>query len=43
MFSFHKVTLEDKDWMQKLLQEDGWYGSEYSFGINVLWGIKYHI
>lgn len=43
MFSFHKVTLEDKKWMQKLLQEDGWYGSEYSFGINVLWGIKYHI
>ena len=43
MFSFHKVTLEDKDWMQKLLWEDGWYGSEYSFGINVLWGIKYHI
>ena len=43
MFSFHKVTLDDKNWMQKLLQEDGWYGSEYSFGINVLWGIKYHI
>ena len=43
MFSFHKVTIEDKEWMQKLLWEDGWYGSEYSFGINVLWGIKYHI
>lgn len=43
MFSFHKVTIQDKDWMQKLLWEDGWYGSEYSFGANVLWGVKYHI
>lgn len=43
MFSFHKVTINDKKWMQQLLWEDGWYGSEYSFGANVLWGVKFHI
>lgn len=43
MFSFHKVTLADKDWMQPLLYQDGWSGSEYTFGTNILWGIKYHI
>ena len=43
MFSFHKVTLADKDWMQPLLFHDGWSGSEYTFGTNILWGVKYHI
>lgn len=43
MFSFHKVTINDKDWMQKLLYTDGWCGSEYAFGTNVFWGAKYHI
>ena len=29
--------------MQPLLFNDGWSGSEYTFGTNILWGVKYHI
>ncbi len=43
MFSFHKVTLKDMDWMKELLWNDGWFGSEYTFGANILWGHRYHI
>ena len=43
MLSFHEVTLRDREQMQKIFKEDGWYGSEYSFGNNILWGLKYHI
>lgn len=43
MFGFHRITLEDREHMKKIFEEDGWFGCEYTFGNNVLWGKKYYI
>ncbi len=40
---FHKLALEDKEWVSKAFWEDGRKGCEFSFANNFLWGKQYHV
>jgi hypothetical protein len=43
MLNFKPIRLEDKDWMQPMLRESGYIGSEAAFGTLYLWGEILHL
>ncbi|UZT83247.1 DUF2156 domain-containing protein [Caproicibacterium sp. BJN0003] len=42
MLSFNYPTLEDRIWLQPILSQSGWMGSEAAFGTLFLWNHTYH-
>lgn len=43
MINFREITLEDKEWMTRKLQEDDRQGCEYTFGNNYIWRNIYRV
>lgn len=43
MLDFHTPTLEDKDWIEKLVKNSGQIGCDVSFATTYLWREKYDI
>ncbi len=40
---FHKLTLEDKEWVTKAFREEERMGCEFTFANNFLWGEQYQV